>query len=625
MIQFKNKLWTLFLIIPVLSFSQNYQWQWAKQAGGQTGSVDPGFNYLNDESIRDIVVDSNNNTYYLATVWAQNQNLDAVAVNNYGLRDLLLFSTDCQGNVRWSRTIGGSGDGENAWNLEVDNNGGLYIMATIYNGSDSNDPNAVPMHFDDTHTIPLYTYTNQTTPDPGYKSAYLLKYNTADGKLAWSKSLQGDVSITTRIVDSQMMYMDSSKNIHTILGFRAGTHLGGLITVPSTYTSSFQYYLVKFNYDYNTGDMIPAAPLLLPITGDLRVGAEDGKVNLVYDESLNRYYLAGKRMAGDYSGVLADFSYNGISFTKPAYMLAFNGSTGAEVWRKELDNNLPNFPDVEIHSIIKEPNSSSLYISGRYVSTTDAATFGNYTFPIPAYGGQKPFVMKLNSDGVVQWAKIPDGIPNLTNEGYRFMKGTIALNGNEIAFAHGSWGSTWGSYTMTRPSGDRADPILVRFNKDTGSILGLGNILSNYGMVDEFTAITVDKDGNYILGGFFHQQLFTDPNDNVNTMAVNVAGGKSQNFFTKYSKSTCNALSVEETAAQAGIQIYPNPVQDILNIKSKEPLVSYELYGSTGQLVKQGSFSTTQEQLGVSSLQTGIYYIKLKTKSSTVTEKFIKK
>lgn len=104
--------------------SQTYQWQWGKQAGGQTGSVGSGFDYINDESIRDIAVDSDNNTYYLATIWSQNQNLEGTPVTSYHQRDLFLFSTDCQGNVRWSRTIGGTGTSENAWNIEVDNNGG---------------------------------------------------------------------------------------------------------------------------------------------------------------------------------------------------------------------------------------------------------------------------------------------------------------------------------------------------------------------------------------------------------------------------------------------------------------------------------------------------------------------
>lgn len=622
MIQLKNKLWGLLLMLPIVSFSQTYQWQWAKQAGGLTGSADPGFSYPFDESIRDIAVDNNNNTYYLATMREQGQNLNGVTVTNYGLSDLFLFSTDCQGNLRWSRAIGGSGNGENAWHIELDNNGGLYIMATLYSAADTNDPSSIPIHFDDTHTIPPYTFVDLNTVDPGYKSAYLLKYKTSDGTLDWKKSLQGNVNYLTRLCDVQMMYMDSSKNIHAIIGLSAGTHLDDLITVPSTFTSSFQYYLVKFNY--NGGNiMTPSTPILLPITGGLNAGKIDGKVNMVYDESLNRYYLAGKRMfPGNTS--LEDFSYGNVPFTKDAYLLAFDGSNGTELWRKELNSNTAQSSmDDEIHSIIKDPVSSDIYISGRYFGLGTTITFGSYTFPSSPYQGQTPFVMKLNADGAVQWTKMADGITGYN--GYPFVKGKIVLNGNEVAFAKGSWNDIWGSYSMVRPSGDLADPLLVRLNKNTGTVIAAEEIQSNFQVQDEFTAIAVDKDGNYILGGLFHNQLFTAPNDGVNTMTVNVAGGKSQSFFTKYAKSACSALSVEETAAQAGIQVYPNPVQDIINIKSKEPLVSYELYGATGQLVKQGTFTSTQEQLQVSSLQTGIYYIKLKTKSSTVTEKFIKK
>lgn len=621
MTRLKNKLQVLLLMLPLLSFSQTYQWQWAKQVGGATGSADPGFTYRYDESIRDIVVDNNNNTYYLTTVWSQDQNLDGTAIPNYGTRDLFLFSTDCQGNIRWSRTIGGTGPGENAWHIEVDNNGGLYVMATLYNAADTTQPNEIPIKLDDTHSLPAYTYVDVNTPDPGFKAAYLLKYHTSNGTLAWSKPLQGDVNFLSRYCDVQTMYMDASKNIHAIMGFRAGTHLDGMITVPSTYTTSYQYYLVKFNY--NNGNMTLATPLLLPITGGISTGGEDGKVNLLYDESLNRYYLAGRRMDGSYSTYFEDFSYNNVPFTKDGYLLAFDGTTGAEVWRKELDTNMPGYVDNEIHSIIKDSGSSDIYISGRYFAGTTPGTFGTYTFPLPPYQGQVPFVMRLAADGSVKWAKIADGIT--TYGAYRFVKGKIVLNGNELAFAKGSWNDIWGSYSMVRPNGDKADPLLVRLNKDSGAVIDAGDIYSSYLSQDEFTAIAVDREGNYILGGLFHDQLFTDPNDGVNTMGVNVMGGKSQSFFTKYAKSACSQMSVEETAAQAGIQLYPNPVQDNLMIRSKDPLVSYEIYGATGQLIKQGALNSTQEQIVVSSLQTGVYYIKLKTKSSTVTEKILKK
>ena len=618
--------WCVVLVmLPGLFISQMYQWQWAKQAGGQTGFNSSFFDYVNDESIRDIAVDNNNNTYYLATIWAQNQNLDGTSVTSYNQRDLFLFSTDCQGIIRWSRTIGGQGSSENAWNIELDNNGGLYLMANLFNQGYANQPSSVPTHFDNTQIIPLITATDNNTVDPGAKTGYLLKYNTSDGNLIWSKPLQGDVTMALRQSDTHMTYMDSSKNIHAIVGFCAGTHLGGLINVPSSYTTSYQYFLVKFNYD--GGNMTPATALLLPITGlGVSVGMLNGHVNMLYDETINRYYLAGKRRSGNF-GSLLDFSFNNIPVTKEAYLIAFNvnGTIVTEAWRKEIEAGNAN-SDEEIHSIIKDTNSSDIYISGRYFSVNSTATFGNYTFPTTSYNGHIPFVVKLNSAGNVLWSKIADGAPGTVgNATYGFMKGRIVQNGNEIGFGHGSWGSAWGSYNMTRPSGDRADPILVRLNKDSGAVLGMGDVLSNQGTIDEFTAITVDNDGNYVLGGFFHQQLFTDANDNVPTMVINVTAGKSQNFFTKYAKTPCSNLSVEETSAEAGLQFYPNPVQDFLTIKSKNNLESYEVYSSVGQAVLRGRLESKNAQINMSDLTAGVYYVKVKTEKAVVTEKVVKR
>ena len=551
--------------------------------------------------------------------------MDGTSVTSYNQRDLFLFSTDCQGIIRWSRTIGGQGSSENAWNIELDNNGGLYLMANLFNQGYANQPSSVPTHFDNTQTIPLITATDNNTVDPGAKTGYLLKYNTSDGNLIWSKPLQGDVTMALRQSDTHMTYMDSSKNIHAIVGFCAGTHLGGLINVPSSYTTSYQYFLVKFNYD--GGNMTPATALLLPITGlGVSVGMLNGHVNMLYDETINRYYLAGKRRSGNF-GSLLDFSFNNIPITEEAYLIAFSvtGNTVSEVWRKELNNGQTTMDD-EIHSIIKDSNTSDIYISGRYASLNSTATFGSYTFPTVTYFGHIPFTMKLNSAGNVQWAKIPDSIPTSVNtEGYRFMKGRIVQNGNEIGFAHGSWGSIWGSYSLVRPGGYGADPILVRLNKDSGAVLGMGEVWSNSGTTDEFTAITVDNDGNYVLGGFFHQQLFTDANDNVPTMVINVTAGKSQNFFTKYAKTPCSNLSVEETSAEAGLQFYPNPVQDFLTIKSKNNLESYEVYSSVGQTVLKGRLESKNAQINMSDLTAGVYYVKVKTEKAVVTEKVVKK
>jgi hypothetical protein len=88
--------------------------------------------------------------------------------------------------------------------------------------------------------------------------------------------------------------------------------------------------------------------------------------------------------------ILKIFSYNNVPFTKDGYLLAFDG-TWAEIWRKELDTNMPGSMDNEIHSIIKDSGSSDEM--GWYFAGTTPGTFGTFTFPLPPYQGRYLFVM----------------------------------------------------------------------------------------------------------------------------------------------------------------------------------------------------------------------------------------
>ncbi|MFC3157318.1 T9SS type A sorting domain-containing protein [Chryseobacterium arachidis] len=464
---------------------------------------------------------------------------------------------------------------------------------------------------------------NSPEPHPGINTAFLLKYNTSNGSLAWQKPLQGNVSYAVRSADNGVWCMDNAKNIHAVLGFAAGTHLDGLITVPSTFTNTFQYYLVKFNY--NNGNMTPAPnPVLLPVTGTLASAVGGGKINMLYDEALNRYYIAGSRSASFLSPF--PFSYNSVPFNNEGFMLAINAGNGNEIWRKEFSAPNTTAQDDKIFGLVKD-NDSNIYLSGYYyrgTTATSVATFGNYSFPIPFNSGINPFVLKMNSSGEVQWAKIHEGLTATAPMGYRFMRGQLVLNGNELAFVKGAIGDKWGAFQMTRAQNDSADPLLVRLNKDTGEVIGTNEIQSNYGFQDELTAVAVDNDGNYVVGGLFHSQLFTDASDGVNTLVATGNNGKSQFFISKLAKSVCSQLSVEENASEVGIKVYPNPVKDILYVKSQNPIERYEIFSSVGQLVSSNTWKISTSSVDVSSLPKGVYYIKLFTAKHNVVEKFVK-
>ncbi|WP_415329023.1 reprolysin-like metallopeptidase [Chryseobacterium sp. MMS23-Vi53] len=72
------------------------------------------------------------------------------------------------------------------------------------------------------------------------------------------------------------------------------------------------------------------------------------------------------------------------------------------------------------------------------------------------------------------------------------------------------------------------------------------------------------------------------------------------------------------------IQIYPNPVSDILNITKVSDKAAYKIYSAAGQLVKQGNINNGQ--INVTELIKGAYVITIEDKGKeSFSSKFIKK
>ena len=84
------------------------------------------------------------------------------------------------------------------------------------------------------------------------------------------------------------------------------------------------------------------------------------------------------------------------------------------------------------------------------------------------------------------------------------------------------------------------------------------------------------------------------------------------NFFNRYDINglidpTTNTTNIELAES---IQIYPNPMQDVLQINLIEQhTTDYFLHNSIGQLVNYGTITTANASLDVSALPSGIYYL----------------
>lgn len=90
-----------------------------------------------------------------------------------------------------------------------------------------------------------------------------------------------------------------------------------------------------------------------------------------------------------------------------------------------------------------------------------------------------------------------------------------------------------------------------------------------------------------------------------------------------YTTTVQNILGTTETTKDdKSFSIYPNPVTDVLFIKSDERAVKAEIYDSAGRVVVTTGIE--DNSLNVSQLQKGNYIIKLYFKDKTAAKKFIK-
>src|SRR5690554_2101631 len=250
--------WLIFFLLCSLFSNaqqpQPYEWEWAMSGGSSKGG-------LSDEAIHDIKVGTDSNYYFIASIFGTGQHnnaqLDGVTVptNNTpsGSEDSFLFSTDCEGNVRWSRAIGG-GSQDFAYNLVLDSEDNVYIGGRFNHGV-TNATGTFPVRFSPTDSLP--SSDNSNVVSDYHKRIFLVKYDK-DGNYQGKKALQGDVDSSNRAAQILDLAI-SNDTIHFIVGLQNGTHLDNNVTVPNTVTA-YQYYLAKYDTDFNH-----ISNMLLPI------------------------------------------------------------------------------------------------------------------------------------------------------------------------------------------------------------------------------------------------------------------------------------------------------------------------------------------------------------------------
>ena len=606
----------LFALFSISGTAQQYEWNWAVSGGGVQGA----------DVIYDVKVGSDNNYYFIGSLYGNigvQLNGDPVDVNNSSLggNDIFLFSTTCDGQIRWSQAIGGGSLGDFAYNLELDSNDNIYVgvhinaLSTTVSFSPDSDDSITQL------------------PNPqAYNRIYLVKYDS-DGQYLGKKALQGSIG---SVIDSEARVSDiviKNDILHFIVGLVKGTHLDGNVTVPAQYaydsttmTFSRQYHLVQYSTDLNY-----ISSMVLPISAD-SFFPPDKPIPFAYDENLNNYYIVNSREEGS---SLTPFTYDNKTVVNRSYIIAFSGTDGSLEWLREIySNSINGLLATNRITSLKIDMNSDVYIGGnvrknqnetnlKIYDPTDASVEPYFFTPGADYG-TLPLIVKFNSSGAVQWVQSTSAHDSTVSATANRIGKGIALNENEVAFGVQGGADSWDAINIVRPLGAnfQPDPVVVRFNKQTGSVINVHDILGQAVSTKQMSAVAVDNDGNYITGGIFNANLFMN-----NTLGIIplVSAGNEDFFVAKLAASLCGTSADTDKFNKLNVNVYPNPTNDILNIKTQETLYNYEVYNLLGQQIQKGVFNNPP-QIDLRGASSGIYLIKLATaQGTTSTVKVFKK
>lgn len=86
-----------------------------------------------------------------------------------------------------------------------------------------------------------------------------------------------------------------------------------------------------------------------------------------------------------------------------------------------------------------------------------------------------------------------------------------------------------------------------------------------------------------------------------------------------------DATASVQDLSQFGFEVYPNPVNDVLNLKAQTQIEKVEIFNLLGQQVLTTQLNLTNAQINVSGLNDGVYLMRTFINGISGTNKFVKK
>ncbi|MCP4438580.1 MAG: T9SS type A sorting domain-containing protein [Aureispira sp.] len=484
---------------------------------------------------------------------------------------LLMTSLNLRAQVPsldWAVSMGGV-DRDIARSIAVDGNGNVYNVGAFTDTVDF-DPGAGV----------------QTLVSNGYHDAYIQKLDV-NGNLLWVKQVGGifdDLSFSIAI--------DGSGNVYS--------------------TGFFE----------NTVDFDPGAGVQTLVSDgfdDIYIQKLDANGNLLWVKHLGGpFYERGNSIAVDGSGnvyTTGEFS-NTVDFDPGAGVqnLVSNGDDDIYIQKLDANGNLlwvKQFGDIltDRGSTIQVDSLGNVYSTGFFSGTVDFDP-GVAVQNLVSNGGRDIYIQKLDENGNLLWVKQLGGTASDRGLG-------LVLDENRNVYTTGAFSNTVdfdpSVGVQNLVSNGQYDTYIQKLDEN-GSLLWVKQLGGP--SYDEAYSIAINSNGHVYTTGTFADTVDFDPNMAVQNLTS--VGGSYDIFIQKLSQSTITSIELLEKPVPLNLAVYPNPIQDKVNIELKQVIEEVELNLSTitGQYIWSETYQQTGSiQLNLVSLPAGVYVLTLKAVS----------
>ena len=228
----------------------------------------------------------------------------------------------------------------------------------------------------------------------------------------------------------------------------------------------------------------------------------------------------------------------------------------------------------------------------------------------------------------------PEELQNLTTYRVTVPVGTLHHQTNEIRPVVGGQWIPW-QFTTIRatvfftgfaPEMDQTNvaldaPVWMRFNRNILPLLD-STLLDEVSIREAVSGTAIDVEVKVVDNTLYIlREADFHPNTRYTiTIPLNFVGN---DFPYIWSFTTGDPTGIQEQIShENAVLIFPNPVSDMLHIKSQEPVLRVEIFNLQGQLLRQ--INEAISELSVSELNPGTYILRVTTAAGVVSQRFVK-